>query len=172
MVFDVVASRQRKYTSRVRPLVARWCEMVGNPSLAQLASRPLRAGEFGLQGTEPDTMRTVAANLLAFGEDLRVSEDEGCRAWALGVEGLEHAHKLDPVVGGVSGPGPALFAYTRMRCGGNTLKPDVRVAKALRSLGFTLSGDVHSILVTARAAAAEVGVDGLTLDQLLWALED
>jgi hypothetical protein len=48
----------------------------------------------------------------------------------------------------------------------------VRVAKALRSLGFTLSGDVHSILVTARAAAAEVGVDGLTLDQLLWALED
>jgi hypothetical protein len=60
----------------------------------------------------------------------------------------------------------------RMGCGGNTLKPDVRVAKALRSLGFTLSGDVHSILVTARAAAAEVGVDGLTLDQLLWALED
>lgn len=172
MVFDVVASRQRNYKGRVLPLVERWSDAVGEPSLAQMASQPPRAADFGLLRTEPDTMRTVAANLMTFSSDLRLSEDEGCRTWAEGVQGLEHAHDLDPVVGGVPGIGPALFAYMRMRSGGNTLKPDVRVAKALRRLGFRLPGDVHSILVTARAAATEIDVDMLTLDQLLWASED
>lgn len=99
-------------------------------------------------------------------EDL--SEDEGCRVWADGVQHLEHAPKLDPVVGGVPGIGPALFAYMRMRCGADALKPDLRVAAALRELGFGVPGDEHSILVIARAAAAELGVSLLVLDQLLW----
>jgi hypothetical protein len=136
--------------------------------LATLVSGEIHAHDFGLQGTEPLTMRTVAANLLEFVNELGVSEDDGCRAWADGVEGLEHAHKLDPVVGEVPGIGPALFAYMRMRCGANALKPDLRVAAALRSLGFAAPGDGHSTLVVARAAAAEVGMDLLSLDQLLW----
>ena len=83
-------------------------------------------------------------------------------------EVLEHAPKLDPVVGGVPGIGPALFAYMRMRCGADALKPDLRVADALRNLGFESAGDPHSILVVARAAATELGVSLLVLDQLLW----
>ena len=66
------------------------------------------------------------------------------------------------------GIGPALFAYMRMRCGADALKPDLRVAAALRELGFGVPGDEHSILVIARAAAAELDVSLLVLDQLLW----
>lgn len=168
MVVDVVASRQRKYEARVVPLVARWSAAVGEPTLAALAAQELRARDFGLQESEPVTMQSVAANILEFAHERGYSEDDACRAWADGVEGLEHAHKLDPVVGGVPGIGPALFAYMRMRCGANTLKPDVRVATGLRELGFTTSSDGHSILVVARAAAAEVDMDLLSLDQLLW----
>lgn len=168
MVVDVVASRQRKYKARVLPLVAKWESKVSDPSLRSLADEPLATQDYGFKDTEPATIRTVAANLVKFATDLRVSEDEGCRLWAQGVEELEHAHKLDPVVGDVSGIGPALFAYMRMRCGANALKPDVRVAAALRRLGFATPGDGHSVLVIARGAATEVGLDLLSLDQLLW----
>ncbi|WP_134105755.1 hypothetical protein [Kribbella pratensis] len=167
MVFDVVVSRQRKYHKVVLPRVEKWAA-AGDPSLARLAQSQVQAEQFGLQRTEPVTLQTVAANLLAFCRDQAISEDEGCRAWADGVQGLEHAPKLDPIVGGVSGIGPALFAYMRMRCGSDALKPDLRVAGALRKLGFDVPGDEHSILVVARAAAAELGVSLLVLDQLLW----
>jgi hypothetical protein len=167
MVFDVVVSRQRKYTSVVLPRVEKWAA-AGDPSLARLAQSEVQADQFGLQRTEPVTLQTVAANLLAFCRDQGLSEDEGCRAWADGVQDLEHAPKLDPIVGGVSGIGPALFAYMRMRCGSDALKPDLRVAGTLRELGFEVPGDEHSILVVARAAAAELGVSLLVLDQLLW----
>lgn len=167
MVFDVVVSRQRKYQSVVLPRVEKWAA-AGDPSLARLAQSEVRAEQFGLQRTEPVTLQTVAANLLAFCRDQGLSEDEGCRAWADGVQDLEHAPKLDPIVGGVSGIGPALFAYMRMRCGSDALKPDLRVAGTLRKLGFDVPGDEHSILVVARAAAAELGVSLLVLDQLLW----
>jgi hypothetical protein len=168
MVFDVVASRQRKYQSVVVPRVAKWAATVDQPSLAVLSQTEVDAKEFGLQRTEPVTMQTVAINLLSFSQAEGLSEDAGCRAWADGVQGLEHAPKLDPVVGGVSGIGPALFAYMRMRCGADALKPDLRVAGSLRELGFEVPGDEHSILVVARAAAAELGVSLLVLDQLLW----
>jgi hypothetical protein len=167
MVFDVVVSRQRKYDSVVLPRVEKWAA-AGDPSLARLAQSEVQAEQFGLQRTEPVTLQTVAANLLAFCRDQGLSEDEGCRAWADGVQDLEHAPKLDPIVGGVWGIGPALFAYMRMRCGSDALKPDLRVASTLRKLGFDVPGDEHSILVVARAAAAELGVSLLVLDQLLW----
>lgn len=168
MVFDVVASRRRKYTARVRPLVAKWEASVSASSLDALTSAPLRAREYGLKEAEPATMQIVAANLLGFAEESGLSEDAACRLWAEGVDGLQHAHKLDPVVGSVSGIGAALFAYMRMRCGANALKPDVRVAKALRGLGFTTPGDAHSVITVAQGAAAEIDLDLLSLDQLLW----
>lgn len=168
MVFDVVISRQRKYQSVVLPRVEKWVGSVGEPSLASLAHSEVNPKEFGLQRTEPLTLQTVATNLLSFCQAEGLSEEDGCRAWADGVQGLEHAPKLDPVVGGVPGIGPALFAYMRMRCGADALKPDLRVADALRKLGFDSAGDQHSILVVARAAATELGVSLLVLDQLLW----
>ncbi|MGP9843332.1 hypothetical protein [Brachybacterium sp. 107] len=168
MVFDVVASRQRKYATRVRPSVAQWEGAVSAPTLSVLASTRLDPKDYGLREDEPATMQTVAANLLDFADESGLSDDEACRRWAEGVDGLQHAHALDPVVGSVSGIGPALFAYMRMRCGANALKPDVRVAKSLNGLGFTTPGDSHSVLTIAQGAAAEIDVDLLTLDQLLW----
>lgn len=168
MVFDVVASRQRKYKTKVLPLVSRWEAAVSAPTLRAMASSPLEAKDYGLTSGEPTTMRTVAANLLELAEDGGMSDDEACRLWAEGVGGLQHAHNLDPVVGSVSGIGPALFAYMRMRCGANALKPDVRVIGALRGLGFSTPGDAHSVITIAQGAAAEVSLDLLTLDQLLW----
>lgn len=168
MVFDVVVSRQRKYKSVVLPRVEKWVAAVGEPSLKTLAQTEVDGKQFGLQRAEPRTMQTVATNLSSFCQTEGLSEDAGCRKWAEGVQGLEHAPKLDPVVGGVSGIGPALFAYMRMRCGADALKPDLRVANALRNLGFDVPGDEHSILVVARAAAAELDVSLLVLDQLLW----
>jgi hypothetical protein len=167
MVFDVVVSRQRKYQSVVLPRVEKWATG-GEPSLARLAQDGVEAVEFGLQRTEPVTLQTVATNLLSFCRAEGLREDEGCQAWADRVQGLEHAPKLDPIVGGVSGIGPALFAYMRMRCGADALKPDLRVARALRDLGFDVPGGEHSILVVARAAAAELNVSLLVLDQMLW----
>ena len=168
MVLDVVASRQRRYVSRVLPLVTRWQAAHPPGSLAALAESPPDALSYGLQPSEPLTMRTVARNLLDLAERLHLKEDQACRSWADSVRGLEHASTLDPVVGAVPGIGPALFAYLRMRCGADALKPDLRVARALRELGFTVPGDSHSIMVLARAAAAEIDFDLLSLDQLLW----
>lgn len=172
MVFDVVASRQRKYNPRVLTLVAQWEASVAKPTLHAMASGTLKAKDFGLREKEPATMQTVAANLLAFADELDVSDDEACRLWAEGADRLQHAHMLDPVVGSVSGIGLALFAYMRMRCGANALKPDVRVAKALRGLGFTTPGDAHSVITIAQGAAAEIDLDLLSLDQLLWSWKD
>jgi hypothetical protein len=138
------------------------------PTLAWLAAnRPDRA-RLGLMAGEPETMRQVAENLVAFAGSRGLDEDDGCYAWAEQVDGLEHAHRLDPVVGRVSGIGPALFALMRMRCGGIAIKPDVRVRTELHRLGFEVPAGEHAILVVADAAAAELGVDLLVLDQLLW----
>jgi hypothetical protein len=63
MVFDVVASRQRKYVQRVVPMVQKY--QTTQPTLSSLATHgpgeghPLRRGE-------ADTMRGVAAGLLRF----------------------------------------------------------------------------------------------------------
>jgi hypothetical protein len=76
MVFDVVASRQRRYESRVLPLVERWVRAVGEPTLEVLASCRLEARDYGLKVAEPATMQAVANNLLTFGRELNLSEDE------------------------------------------------------------------------------------------------
>jgi hypothetical protein len=168
MVVDVVASRRRPYLSKVRRIVDGWRAQAVQPTLAWLAANPPDAARLGLTANEPETMRQVAENLGAFARGRGLDEDEGCYAWAEGVDGLEHAHRLDPVVGSVPGIGPALFAYMRMRCGRSAIKPDVRVGRELRRLGFEVPADEHAILIVAKAAAVELGVDLLTLDQLLW----
>jgi hypothetical protein len=172
MIVDVVASRRRTYPSRVRRIVNSWLEEAREPTLAWLAANPPDRARLGLMASEPATMRQVAENLVAFARSRGLDEEEGCYRWADEVDGLEHAHRLDPVVGGVSGIGPALFALMRMHCGGNALKPDVRVRRELRRLGFEVPAGDHAILVVAKAAAAELGVNLLILDQLLWWAEE
>jgi hypothetical protein len=70
----------------------------------------------------------------------------------------------------VKGIGPALFAYMRMRSGADALKPDLRVARALRELGFPVPADQHAIIVVAHAAADDANISLLLLDQLLCGL--
>jgi hypothetical protein len=172
MVFDVVASRQRRYEPRVLPLVKRWKSDASSPSLEWLAANPPETGRYGLRRGEAATMAAVAGNLRRLAVDLGVSEDVACRTWADSVDGLEHAPGLDPIVGSVKGIGPALFAYMRMRAGGDALKADLRVTRGLRLLGFEVPGGVHATLVIARAVAEEIGTSLLVLDQLLWGLDD
>lgn len=167
MVFDVVASRRRDYMGRVLPTVERWEADHPGGTLASLADQAPDAKTYGLRRAEPGTMRAIARNLLEFAGSVNANEDLACRKWAESVRGLEHAHRLDPIVGAVPGIGPALFAYMRIRCGADAIKPDARVRNALRGLGFTVAGR-HSVIVVARAAAAEVGLNLLALDQLLW----
>jgi hypothetical protein len=64
--------------------------------------------------------------------------------------------------------GPALFAYLRMRSGADALKPDLRVRAGFNRLGFAVPRNEHAILVVAHAAARQVCVPLLVLDQLLW----
>jgi hypothetical protein len=75
---------------------------------------------------------------------------------------------MDPYAGSVSGMGPALFAYLRMRSGADTIKPDPRVKAGLRRLGFAVPSDPHALLVVATAAANDLGTPRLVLDQPLW----
>ena len=171
MLLDVVTSRQRSYVKRVLPLVAQWEADNDGHSLQWLSTHRLAPQRYGLRPGEPDTITGVARNLVALAGDLGLSEDQACRRWADEVAGLEHAPQLDPVVGAVPGIGPALFAYLRMRSGADALKPDLRVARSLRQLGFHVPPGEHPILVVARAAAAEAGIGLLIVDQLLWWLD-
>lgn len=97
MVIDVVASWQRNYLSKVRRMVDRWQEEADDPTLAWLAANPPARVRLGLMAREPETMRQVAENLAAFARSRGLDEEEGCYLWAKEVDGLEHAHGLDPL---------------------------------------------------------------------------
>lgn len=167
MVFDVVASRQRKYDQRVKPLLERFAATPASKSLASLARRGPGEG-YGLRRGEAETMQQVAAGLVRYTQEHELDEEAAVARWARGAGAFEHAPKLEPYVGSVSGMGPALLAYLRMRCGADALKPDLRVRDGLNALGFRVPNDVHAILVVAHAAADALGVPRLVLDQLLW----
>jgi len=167
MVFDVVASRQRRYTARVRPMVERFSTTEAAASLQALAAAGPEGTE-GLRTGEAETMQQVAAGLARYGERHGLDEEQAVRQWADSAAPFEHAPKLEPYVGSIKGMGPALLAYLRMRSGADALKPDLRVRKALLRLGFQVPGDEHAILVVTHQAAEEVGVPLLVLDQLLW----
>lgn len=167
MVFDVVASRQRRYDQRVKPLVERFAATASAVSLGALTTRGPGDG-YGLRSGEAETMQQVAAGLVRYMEQHELDEETAVGRWATEATPFEHAPKLEPYVGSVRGMGPALLAYLRMRCGADAVKPDLRVRDGLNRLGFQVPSDVHAILVVAHAAADALDVPRLVLDQLLW----
>ncbi len=175
MIVDVVSSRQRKYLTRVQKMVADWKAANEEHTIAALAENRLDAAQFGLAESEIETIAKVAKRFRKFAAAEGLSdpadEDRLCRQWADRFAPFEHAPELDPVVGSVKGIGPALWSYMRMRSGADAIKVDVRVKKALRRLEFAVPADDHAVLIIAKAAAEEVGVSRLVLDQLLWAME-
>jgi hypothetical protein len=166
-VFDVVLSRRRKYLTVVRPLVERFAASPAAESLSALATAPLDDG-YPFAGREADTIRIVAAGLVAYGQQRGLDDEEAVRAWGMETGAVEFAHELDPYVGSVTGIGPALFAYMRMRAGADAIKIDSRVRGQLESRGFRLGASDASVLVLATACARSLGCTKLELDQLLW----
>ena len=112
MVVDVVASRQRRNTSRVTGIVSDWKAQNAEHTIAWLADHRLKHQKYGLSESEVDTIHEVASRLCAFAsqEGLTTAdqEDHLCRVWADRYGAFEHAPKLDPVVGSVKGIGLAL----------------------------------------------------------------
>lgn len=173
MVLDVVLSRQRRYTARVTPRLNRWLEHVaeqrGVPTLRWVEGNPDSYVDLGLRDGEADTIGNVTAGLLRYADDHRLDEDQACVAWAHEVGGLEVAPDLDPYIGAVKGIGPALFAYLRILCGADTIKPDVRVLKQLRRVGVQVApASAAAGFLAASAVAHELGIPVIELDQLLW----
>jgi hypothetical protein len=178
MVVDVVLFRQRRYDTHVQPCIRRWEQGVagrdGVPTLRWLVEHAdlVTAPALPLRRGEAATILGVAHALLRYGADLDLDpadEDQACRSWAAAVAGLEFAPALDPYVGAVSGIGAALFAYTRMLCGADTVKPDVRVLAALRRHGVDLPGDNAAAgFIAVACAAHELRIPVIELDQILW----
>lgn len=112
-------------------------------------------------------MAAVAGNLVQLASQDGSGEDSVCEAWAFNVAPLELTPELDPIVGRVTGIGPALFAYMRLRCGADTIKPDLRVQRALRATGLRVPTS-HAAIVLSHALAADLGIRTCELDKLLW----
>lgn len=172
MVFDVVASRRRDYERRVLPSVtefrARWAAL----SLAEFAAGAAEYRGLGIPARDWATMIGVAAQLEAYkAGDARLvaeSDDEVVRSWAVATEPIRLAPRLDPFVGQVSGIGPALFAYLRMRSGADAIKPDGRIRSKLAGLGFAVPRDDVGLILLGEGAAQHLGRSRLHVDQLLW----
>lgn len=174
MILDVVASRRRRYETRVKPMVAAWLDANQEQTIAALTRNRVDAAQYGLSEAEVETIATVAQRFRGFAEaeglTAAADEDRLCLRWAERYGPFEHAPRLDPVVGSVKGIGLALWSYMRMRSGANTLKVDVRVQNTMKKLGFSVPGDSdHAVLIIAKSAAHEAGLSLLVLDQLLWA---
>ncbi|CAB4558258.1 MAG: hypothetical protein ACK5CE_20940 [Actinomycetes bacterium] len=170
MVVDVIGSRQRRYESRVIGPggIVETFESAGETStLAELASCSSFDG-LGLRDGEAKTIRDVATGLFRYASERGLGEEEGVRQWADSTASLDLAFRLDPYVGIVSGIGSALFAYLRMRSGGDGIKPDVRVRQALTALGFDPPPGDAALLAVCHAVAATTDIELLVLDQLLW----
>lgn len=172
MVVDVIASRQRRYESRVfGQIVPAYEAAAPSPSLSELAGNPPR--QLPLRPGEAETMSEVARGLLNFAQHLGLptnDEDALCLAWAESVGPIRLAPALDPYVGSVKGVGIALLAYLRMRSGASAIKPDSRVGNQLKLLETPLPvrpGGTE-ILLAAEALGELTGIDLLVLDQLLW----
>ncbi|MGY1601646.1 hypothetical protein [Geodermatophilus sp. SYSU D00815] len=169
MVVDVVMSAFRSY-KRVGREVQKYAD-TGVATLRDVVASPPERSLLGMRTREPETVRALAAALLAT-RPPDGDEDASCRAWAEQAAGMEHAFRVEPHVGDVPGVGLALFCYLRMRCGADGIKPDGRVRTALSTLGLPVSRDPHVVLTVAQCAAAELGVPELELDQLLWAADE
>jgi hypothetical protein len=177
MVFDCVMSRQRNYTKVVLPLVAEFERTPAAGSLRTLASDgPGTAGpsrSFPFRRGEAETVRLVAEGLVRCCDEQGLDEETGVRRWADRSGVFERRSFQEPYVGSVKGIGTALFSYLRMRCGADAIKPDVRVRAALGSLLFPLGDNSDfAVLCVAAAAAKEIGISRLELDQLLWWMQE
>jgi hypothetical protein len=177
MVFDCVMSRQRRYTTIVLPLVEQFKLTLNSRSLQVLAEEGPGLGGPGrtypFRRGDAEAIRQVAAGLVRYCNDEELGEEAGVRAWADEAARFERRWFDDPYVGSVRGVGIATFAYLRMRCGADAIKPDVRVHSALGSLLLPLGdGSDLCTLCVAGAAAEELGVSRLQLDQLLWWMDE
>ena len=175
MVFDCVISRQRGYR-RVEKLVEHFETTENAASLAELAR--LGPGEgspehhYPFMPGEAATIQAVAAGLVRYGEERGLDEEIAVRQWAVEAGQFERDPHGDPYVG-TKGIGVALFAYLRMRCFADAIKVDSRVKAVMGSLLFPLAdGSDMSVLCVCGAAATELGVSRLQLDQLLWFLQE
>lgn len=171
MVVDVVTSRQRRYNTRVLPLLTQFKANAGESakSLQALAQHGSKLN--GLRNGEDDTIRAVAAGLVEVGHlNGATSDRSALDTWRKRTDGLEIAHNLDPYVGSVKGIGMALFCYLRLLAGSNTIKIDVRVKAALRNLGFQLPESDTATYLLAAHVSGETGIELPVLDQLLWHL--
>ena len=182
MVFDVVASRQRGSDPSFTEAFARTPAASSLRALAEQGpgTHSLRSnldqGErrrsshmgYGLRSGEDATIQAVASGLVRFAAESDLSDDDATRAWAITAGRFERAPQLEPYVGSVKGINPARFAALRMRSGADAITPDFRVRASLNRLGFEVPSNEDGILIVAHAAAAELAVSRLVLDQLLW----
>ena len=141
-------------------------------SLGELAGSRHNLPITGLRTGEADTIIAECRGASCLGPSsywIPPAHDESLVAdWAEWSAPFDLAPRLDPWVGSVKGIGPALYVYLRMRSGGDGIKPDVRVRARLTELGFRPPPGDGGLLLTAWAAAEELGVRRLELDQLLW----
>lgn len=170
MVVDVVASRQRNYLKVVVPRIVNVFEAAQAPTLLSLAQNPpdylkLRTGEV-------QTMVNVAIELLEFGEHANLKdENEICYNWAMLSSSFESEEPNieNLAIAEISGIGPALLEYLRMRSGGNSLKVDVRVKNSLKAIGVPVDYLSDSgVYAVCQTISTELGISMLELDQILW----
>jgi hypothetical protein len=170
MVVDVVASRQRNYLKVVLLKIVRDFENAQPSTLASLASNP--PTYLKLRNGEVQTMVNVAIELLAFGERSNLTnENEICCNWAMLPSTYEsdNADLENFAIAEISGIGPALLEYLRMRSGGNSLKMDVRVKNSLRAIGVPVDYlSDRGVYAVCQTISKELGISMLELDQILW----
>jgi hypothetical protein len=171
MVFDTVASRHRRPSRRMLPVLERFAQSPAATSLAALAEQGPGDG-WGLRPGEPEIMRGIARGLTRYAAHHRVDEEVGVLAWATATATIAAAPALDPYVGAVRGIDAVLFADIRVRSGGDGIKPDLRTRAALRFLGFDVPEGEPALLALAAAVAAELDQPLVVLDQLLWSVSD
>jgi hypothetical protein len=182
MVFDVVASRRRGSDLPVTESFAQTPAASSLRALAELGpgTHSLRPNHYqgerrspsymddGLRSGEGKTIQAVASSLVRFAAERDLDDDDATRSWAESAAPFVRTSQLEPYVGSVKGISPAHFASMRMLSGADALRPDSRVRASLNRLGFQVPSDEHAILIVAHAAAAELAVSRLVLDQLLW----
>lgn len=166
-IVDTIASRQRRYKSIVLPFVREVLAEKPELSLRDLAAAGLAGRALSRHG-EPETVRSVAAGLLRFGEERGLSEWSALESWAAATQPLVIAPRLDPYVGIAPGIGVALFAYLRMLAGADGVKPDVRVRKGLASFGFPAPAGETALVLLCETVSGQTGLSLTQLDQLLW----
>lgn len=169
MVVDAVCSRRRNYQERVLPMVDKWESASRDGSLESLIIGVIDDRQLGLMAGEAETLRQVARGLRLFGEmNNSDSDDSACLGWANAVEDVRYVPGVDPFVGSVKGIGPALFAYLRILCGVDAIKPDVRVRHKLESFGFDLPKSDIELMHICELFADDLGIHRRIFDMMLW----